>query len=69
MEYRQQRPVLLRSPVFNGVIAEARGPYLSSGDWWNEQRWGAPKWDVQTASGLYRLFRSRDGCFLEGVYD
>jgi len=70
VEFREHRPVLLRSPVFTGAIAEIRGPFLSSGDWWDDARWAREEWDVQTVDGsLYRIFRSPAGCFVEGIYD
>lgn len=70
IEFRGERPALLRSPSCNGPIVGARGPFLSSGNWWDDSRWAREEWDVQIADGsLYRIFRSRDGSFVEGVYD
>jgi protein ImuB len=70
VEFREQRPALLRSSAFNGAIADARGPFFSSGDWWDHGRWSREEWDVQTADGtLYRILRSPEGCFVEGTYD
>jgi hypothetical protein len=47
-----------------------QGPYLSSGNWWDESRWAREEWDVETTGGrLLRMFRSGNGCFVEGVYD
>jgi len=70
VEFRNHRPALLRSPAFTGAIAEARGPFLSSGDWWDTGRWAREEWDVQTSDGsLFRIYRATEGCFVEGVYD
>jgi protein ImuB len=71
IEFRRQRPVSLRSSIFSGTIAGARGPFLSSGDWWEQNRWSREEWDVQTVDGaLYRIFLGADGGgFVEGVYD
>ncbi len=70
IEFRDERPALVRSSMFNGVIADARGPFLSSGDWWDRQPWSREEWDVQASDGtLYRIFKSPQGCFVEGVYD
>lgn len=70
IEIRGQRPVLVRSAVFNGVISDARGPFFSSGDWWENNRWWREEWDIQTADGsLYRIFHSAEEYFVEGVYD
>ncbi len=70
VEFREEKPALLRSEVFIGPIVETRGPFFSSGNWWDSGRWAREEWDVETADGgLYRIFRSSDGCFVEGVYD
>ena len=69
-EFREEKPALIRSDVFSGALAAARGPYFGSGNWWEEGRWAREEWDVEIAGGaLLRIFRSSDGCFVEGVYD
>jgi protein ImuB len=61
IETREHHPVLMRSPVFNGVIADVRGPFFSSGNWWENNRWWREEWDIQTADGnLYRIFRAAE---------
>jgi hypothetical protein len=51
-------------------LLEVRGPFLSSGDWWDRDRWAREEWDVQANDGvLYRICRSSDGWFVEGIYD
>jgi protein ImuB len=70
IEFRNQKPVFIRSRMAHGVIADVRGPFTSSGNWWDHHRWAREEWDVQTVDGtLYRIFRSPEGCFLEGFYD
>jgi protein ImuB len=80
VEFRERCPVLIRSGICNGRIVDRRGPFLISGNWWDEGRWWREEWDVQVADGaMYRIFTdgpSRTGqgaaaeeCFLEGVYD
>src|SRR5262249_25390140 len=63
IEFRERRPVLMRSALFNGVIADVRGPFFSSGNWWENNRWWREEWDIQTSDGtLYRIFRpAEDG--------
>jgi protein ImuB len=69
-ECRERRPVLLRSPVFNGTITDARGPFFSSGNWWDQNNWSRMEWDVRANDGsLYRLVRQEEEWFVEGVYD
>jgi protein ImuB len=70
IEFRDEKPVLLRSHILIGPIVETRGPFFSSGNWWDGGRWAREEWDVETSDGsLFRIFRSSDGCFVEGVYD
>jgi hypothetical protein len=48
----------MRSAVFNGIIADARGPFFNSGNWWENNRWWREEWDIEAADGsLYRIFR------------
>jgi protein ImuB len=69
-EFRENRPALVRSEWFRGPVADARGPFLSSGQWWDDHRWAREEWDVEVAGEiLIRIFRSGEGCFIEGVYD
>jgi protein ImuB len=61
IETREHHPVLIRSAVFNGVITNVRGPFFSSGNWWENNRWWREEWDIQTADGnLYRIFRAAE---------
>ena len=70
IEFRDEKPSLLRSHIFIGPIVHTRGPFFSSGNWWDSGRWAREEWDVETSDGsLFRIFRSSDGCFVEGVYD
>ena len=70
IEFRDETPALLRSEVFIGPIIATRGPFFSSGNWWDSSRWARQEWDVETSDGsLFRIFRSSEGCFVEGVYD
>ncbi len=69
-EFRSEKPALVRSDILTGAIAKVRGPFFSSGNWWDANRWAREEWDVETSDGsLLRIFRSSDGCFVEGVYD
>jgi len=70
VEFRDNKPTLLRSEVFTGAIMETRGPFFSSGNWWDAGQWAREEWDVETSDGsLFRIYRSSEGCFLEGFYD
>jgi protein ImuB len=71
MEFRANQPALIRSRLCQGAIAFARGPFVNSGDWWEPSHsWAREEWDVQMGGGgLYRIFLTASGCFVEGVYD
>jgi len=70
IEFRDHKPALLRSDIFIGPIVEIRGPFFSSGNWWDSGQWAREEWDVETSDGsLFRIFRSSEGCFVEGIYD
>jgi protein ImuB len=70
IEFREQKPVSIRSRLLAGNITGTCGPFVSSGQWWNRDRWEREEWDVQTVAGAHiRVFRSSDGDFIEGVYD
>ncbi len=69
-DFCENKPAHIRSRIFTGAIAGSLGPYLSSGNWWDANRWAREEWDVETDGGaLLRIFRSGDGSFVEGVYD
>jgi protein ImuB len=71
LEFQGPQPAWIRSRPCAGAITAAQGPFASSGDWWEQSAsWAREEWDVQTVDGgLYRIFRSAAGCFVEGVYD
>jgi protein ImuB len=70
IELHGQQPVSIRSSAFSGSIVNVRGPFFSSGEWWDANRWARVEWDVETAKGaLLRVFKSNEGVFVEGMYD
>lgn len=70
IEYAREKPVMVRSRAFSGPITRRTGPYLSSGEWWDERRWSREEWDVQINNGAFcRIVRSSQGDFVEGIYD
>jgi protein ImuB len=70
IEFQPHGPARIRSRALTGDFVDVRGPFRSSGDWWDNHRWAREEWDARTSDGtLCRIFRSGDGCFLEGVYD
>jgi protein ImuB len=76
----ENKPAHVRSAeIFEDVI-EQRGPYLLSGNWWDEKSWARAEWDVQLESGdLVRVHEAdpptqgygvaRGTWKIDGVYD
>ena len=64
---RGGRPAAISTLQFSVAVAEARGPWRSSGNWWDASRWERDEWDVQTPTGeIYRLSQHTEGWFVEG---
>jgi protein ImuB len=64
------KPAHLRSAQINGKVVDQRGPYLASGNWWDEKSWKRAEWDLELQSGtVCRCQECADGWQLEGVYD
>src|SRR5437773_9759824 len=63
-------PADVRSPNVSGKVAEQGGPYLASGNWWDETAWARAEWDLQLENGVVcRFYQSGDGWKIDGVYD
>ena len=73
LEFSQgtRRPTFVYTHRFHGDIAEIRGPWRSSGDWWQPDRaWQRLEYDIALADGgLYRLLQLGDAFFIDGEYD
>jgi protein ImuB len=60
----------LQSDNVRGQIIEQRGPYLLSGNWWDEKAWARAEWDVQLEDGeLVRAHESHGTWKVDGIYD
>lgn len=68
-------PVLRRfrtefSPSLAGPVMARQGPYLASGDWWDEKRWRRTEWDLELENGVVCRCQERgEDWEMEGVYD
>ncbi len=71
VETRNSKPTLLNSEKFVGAIANAKGPFRFSGNWWEQERlWSRDEWDIETSNGeLFRIFVHGNKWFLEGAFD
>src|ERR1043166_4564814 len=47
----ENNPAHVQSADLNGKIIEQRGPYLISGNWWDEKAWARAEWDLQLQNG------------------
>ena len=70
VELGEGRPQFICTLLLSARIKRARGPWLTSGTWWDERRWLRQEWDVETDKGeLYRLRQANGDWVLEGMYD
>ena len=66
----ENKPAHVCSPEIQGRIVEQRGPYLLSGNWWNEKSWARAEWDLQLEGGeLVRCHESEGTWKIDGIYD
>ena len=60
----------LESNKFHGQIAGQSGPFLLSGNWWDEKGWVRAEWDMQLENGeLVRAHEAENSWKLDGIYD
>jgi len=63
-------PAHLESTQVSGAVTEQKGPYHSSGNWWDEKAWERAEWDLQLESGaICRCHRSEEAWEVDGIYD
>jgi protein ImuB len=63
-------PAHLRSAVLQGKVLQQKGPYLASGNWWDENAWERAEWDLELENGALCQCHARGGQWeLDGVYD
>jgi len=66
----KNRPIHLRSPEINGPAVEQNGPYLASGNWWDDKKWTRQEWDLNLAVGaIVRCHENGAGWEIDGIYD
>lgn len=63
-------PAHLRSAELSGRVAEKAGPYLASGNWWDEKQWARREWDSELENGAICRFHANGQTWeLDGIYD
>src|SRR5438876_10719806 len=66
----EDRPSHVRGADVRGKIVDQRGPYLFSGNWWDEKSWVRAEWDLQLEAGELVLAHESQGTWkLDGIYD
>jgi protein ImuB len=66
----EKKPAHVRSVDIRANVIEQRGPYLISGNWWDEKSWGRAEWDLQLEDGeLIRAHESGGSWSVDGIYD
>jgi protein ImuB len=66
----ENNPAHVRSAEISGKIIAQRGPYLLSGNWWDEKSWSRAEWDLQLQNSELVRAHERDGVWkIDGVYD
>lgn len=67
---REDGPAHIRGADVGGKIIDLRGPYLISGNWWDEKSWAHAEWDLQLDAGeLVRCHESEATWRIDGIYD
>ena len=60
----------VRSADSRSKVIDQCGPYLISGNWWDEKSWERAEWDLQLENGELLLAHESEGTWkIDGVYD
>lgn len=63
-------PAYLQGADVTGMVAEKTGPYMASGNWWDEKNWSREEWDAQLQNGAVCRIHQEAGTWkLDGIYD
>src|ERR1700730_5791582 len=63
-------PTHIRSANISGKVVDERGPYLASGNWWDEKSWECAEWDLQLNDGeLICAHETEHKWAIDGIYD
>lgn len=60
----------LQSEKIQSQVVDQSGPFLLSGNWWDEKAWACTEWDLQLNDGdLVRAHETEGDWKLDGIYD
>ena len=66
----KNRPIHFRSAKVEGAVRAGKGPFLASGNWWDENAWSRAEWDVELENGAVCRCHATGGQWaLDGIYD
>ena len=66
----KKQPAHFRSAKIQGEVRAKKGPYLASGNWWDEKAWGRAEWDLELENGALCQCHASGGQWeLDGIYD
>jgi protein ImuB len=66
----ESKPVQIRSDEITGTVSAQKGPYVGSGNWWDENSWSRAEWDVELNTRLLlRCHQNSAGWQIDGIYD
>src|SRR5437773_1784477 len=59
-----------QSDQIAGKVVDQSGPFLFSGNWWDEKSWARAEWDMQLENGdLIRVHEDSGAWKVDGIYD
>jgi protein ImuB len=68
--FERDQPIHFRSAELSGSVVAQTGPYVASGNWWDDKTWSHHEWDIELQKGAVFQCHSRDGKWeLDGIYD
>ncbi len=60
----------VQSETIRGKVVDQRGPYLLSGNWWDEKAWARAEWDLQLEDATLCRCHASEGIWkVDGIYD
>lgn len=66
----EDKPTHLHSAEISGTICGQNGPFLASGNWWDEKVWERMEWDLHfSGQVLLRCNQNANGWQVDGIYD
>jgi protein ImuB len=66
----KNRPAHFRSAKVQGEVRAEKGPYMASGNWWDEKAWARAEWDLELNNGALCQCHASGGKWeLDGIYD